>query len=100
MMLTDGDHELIREVETTFPPSTFNSAQIWNEKKANLNVLNATERRWVHYQPWLKLRAGYDLRPRYQPGWQPPPSEFYGRREDCREQRVRDYTQLGTRISD
>lgn len=33
-------------------------------------VLAADERDWAHRQPFLKAN-GYDLRPRYQPGWQP-----------------------------
>ncbi|KAG8730553.1 hypothetical protein FRC11_006426 [Ceratobasidium sp. 423] len=32
--------------------------------------LSEAERRWVSFQPYL-LSKGYQLRPRYRPGWQP-----------------------------
>ncbi|EIM80383.1 uncharacterized protein STEHIDRAFT_125936 [Stereum hirsutum FP-91666 SS1] len=33
-------------------------------------ALNHDELKWVHVQPWL-LSKGYDLRPRFRPGWVP-----------------------------
>ena len=83
------ERELVRLAETTSPPSMFNTEAIYKEKYENINALNASERRWRHYRSWLRVRAGYDLRPRYHPGWQPPPKNMYGAREDCREQLVR-----------
>ncbi|KZS89789.1 hypothetical protein SISNIDRAFT_416561, partial [Sistotremastrum niveocremeum HHB9708] len=38
------------------------------EHLLELGKLSSTEQRWASYQPWLKS-IGYDLRPRYQPGW-------------------------------
>ncbi|KAH7101464.1 kinase-like domain-containing protein [Auriculariales sp. MPI-PUGE-AT-0066] len=38
--------------------------------EANDGSLTAGELCWVERQPWLE-QAGYELRPRYRPGWQP-----------------------------
>ena len=83
-----AEEELVELAETTSPP-TYDTVEINGERFHHLNSLNATERRWVHYRSWLKVRAGYDLRPRYHPGWEPPPNSMYAGREDCLEQRVR-----------
>lgn len=49
-------------------PSTTQAKR--KDEYESLQKLNGSERRWAAYQPWLKT-LGYNLRPRYQPGWSP-----------------------------
>ncbi|KZS89792.1 hypothetical protein SISNIDRAFT_458480 [Sistotremastrum niveocremeum HHB9708] len=44
------------------------NAKRLEEHAKYLEKLNDREQRWASYQPWLKS-LGYELRPRYQPGW-------------------------------
>lgn len=37
---------------------------------ADITYLHPYEKRWVDRQPWL-LQRGYELRPRFRPGWAP-----------------------------
>ncbi|KZS89795.1 hypothetical protein SISNIDRAFT_416488 [Sistotremastrum niveocremeum HHB9708] len=50
--------------------ATTTSNALWKDNSKLLEKLDGNEQRWADYQPWLKS-LGYDLRPRYQPGWSP-----------------------------
>ncbi|KZT41054.1 hypothetical protein SISSUDRAFT_1001372 [Sistotremastrum suecicum HHB10207 ss-3] len=52
----------------TTPTNMYTHAQRKEEHLRYLGELRVTEQRWASYLPWLKS-LGYDLRPRYQPGW-------------------------------
>ncbi|KZV74539.1 hypothetical protein PENSPDRAFT_647967 [Peniophora sp. CONT] len=93
-----SEAELVLLAYTTDPPSGEDDEEIRRAKRKNPHALNGSEMRLRHYQPWLKLRAGYDLRPRYHHNWQPPK---YGSQwgEDCVE-RMRGWCFDAIRISD
>ncbi|KZV74540.1 hypothetical protein PENSPDRAFT_681919 [Peniophora sp. CONT] len=80
-----SEAELVRLAETTQPPSGHDDSEIERAKAKNPNALNGSEVRWRHYQPWLKHRAGYELRPRYHPDWRVPQCAGDFDREDCLE---------------
>ncbi|VDB94268.1 unnamed protein product [Peniophora sp. CBMAI 1063] len=99
-MPTSRELDLVRLVETTPPPSGEDTAEVWRAKSVNTNALNGTELRWRHYQPWLKHRAGYELRPRYRYDWQVPSQRAHAETEDCQENMTGKLVIDATRVSD
>jgi hypothetical protein len=66
-------------MDSTPPSPSFPS---FGEFSFDPGRLSDTEKRWTNYQPYL-LAKGYQLRPRYQPGWVPSWTIHGGNPESC-----------------
>jgi hypothetical protein len=60
------------------PKSTYNIGI----SSSSPEKLSDVEKRWVSYQPYL-LSRGYQLRPRYRPGWVPSWTHTGANPYDC-----------------